>query len=294
MKQNAHFNTEITIIDFYGVFSSSSFTGKERDEETGYGYFGARYMDHELMTMWLSVDPMADKYHSVSPYAYCAWNPVRLVDPDGRDVYVLTRDGHLTRSDDMTKKYKEKYGDKDVIYAQSTGKFSKEFDGGYLRDMSYGTQNDKKGSYLLLGDNRQHNVDIFIFCADNAETEFSLMEFKREDKTITLLTTSHQERTPSSDYVTDEYGSAYAKANVCALISHIHNHFFQVGASYDENGYSPDMAFMNMINEIRVCENDENKGNPVCFGIYKCRGDRVMTDYEKNHIDPITMNRITK
>ncbi len=26
------------------------FTGKERDEETGYGYFGARYMDHELMT----------------------------------------------------------------------------------------------------------------------------------------------------------------------------------------------------------------------------------------------------
>ena len=61
-----------------------SFTGKERDEETGYGYFGARYMDHELMTMWLSVDPMADKYPGISPYAYCAWNPVKLVDPDGR------------------------------------------------------------------------------------------------------------------------------------------------------------------------------------------------------------------
>ena len=44
-----------------------------RDEETGFGYFGARYMDHELMTMWLSVDPMADKYPSISPYAYCAW-----------------------------------------------------------------------------------------------------------------------------------------------------------------------------------------------------------------------------
>lgn len=58
-------------------------TGKERDEETGYGYFGARYMDHELMTMWLSVDPMADKYPSISPYAYCVWNPAKLVDPDG-------------------------------------------------------------------------------------------------------------------------------------------------------------------------------------------------------------------
>ncbi len=62
-----------------------TFTGKEKDEETGYGYFGARYMDHELMTMWISVDPMADKYPSISPYVYCAWNPVKLVDPDGRE-----------------------------------------------------------------------------------------------------------------------------------------------------------------------------------------------------------------
>ena len=43
-------------------------------------------MDHELMTMWLSVDPMADKYPGISPYAYCAWNPIKLVDPDGKEV----------------------------------------------------------------------------------------------------------------------------------------------------------------------------------------------------------------
>ena len=74
--------------------SPSSSTGKERDEETGYSYFGARYMDHELMTMWLSVDPMADKYPSISPYAYCAWNPVKLVDPDGMEINpVYTKEG---------------------------------------------------------------------------------------------------------------------------------------------------------------------------------------------------------
>ena len=65
-----------------------TFTGKERDEETGFGYFGARYMDHELMTMWLSVDPLADKYPGISPYAYCAWNPVKLVDPDGKEIHL--------------------------------------------------------------------------------------------------------------------------------------------------------------------------------------------------------------
>ena len=71
-----------------GYCERFTFTGKERDEETGFGYFGARYMDHELMTMWLSVDPMSDKYPSISPYAYCAWNPVKLIDPDGQEIYV--------------------------------------------------------------------------------------------------------------------------------------------------------------------------------------------------------------
>ncbi|MBR3577790.1 MAG: RHS repeat-associated core domain-containing protein, partial [Bacteroidales bacterium] len=63
--------------------SRYTFSGKERDEETGYGYFGARYYNSDL-SIWLSVDPMADKYPGVSPYTYCANNPVRLVDPDGR------------------------------------------------------------------------------------------------------------------------------------------------------------------------------------------------------------------
>ena len=61
----------------------SNFTGKEKDSESGYYYFEARCLDQELTTLFLSVDPMADKYPSISPYAYCAWNPIKLVDPDG-------------------------------------------------------------------------------------------------------------------------------------------------------------------------------------------------------------------
>ncbi|MCR5193334.1 MAG: RHS repeat-associated core domain-containing protein [Bacteroidales bacterium] len=58
-------------------------TGKERDRETGFSYFGARYYDSDLSGLFLSVDPMSDKYPSLSPYAYCAWNPVKLMDPNG-------------------------------------------------------------------------------------------------------------------------------------------------------------------------------------------------------------------
>ena len=75
--------------------SPQSFTGKERDSETGFSYFGARYYDSDLMTGWLSVDPMADKYPGLSPYAYCAWNPIKLVDPDGEEIWIVGDDGSL-------------------------------------------------------------------------------------------------------------------------------------------------------------------------------------------------------
>ena len=64
------------------------FTGKERDAETGYDYFGARYYSSSL-GIWLSVDPMSDKYPSLSPYVYCADNPMRLVDTEGKEIVIV-------------------------------------------------------------------------------------------------------------------------------------------------------------------------------------------------------------
>ena len=61
--------------------------GKEKDWESGFHYYGARYYWSETLTGWLSVDPMADKYPSISPYAYCAWNPIMLTDPTGDTIF---------------------------------------------------------------------------------------------------------------------------------------------------------------------------------------------------------------
>ena len=114
-----------------------TFSGKEKDAETGYGYvkklrffsslafgnekqvfhyahclrrFGARYYDSGL-SIWLSVDPMSDKYPSMSPYNYCANNPVILVDPDGREIVdadgricYTKQDGWLSNAPDDTKR----------------------------------------------------------------------------------------------------------------------------------------------------------------------------------------------
>ena len=67
------------------------FTGKERDWETGYDYFGARFYDHRK-GFWNSVDPLADKYPSNTPYLYCNGNPIMLVDPDGRKIKGISSD----------------------------------------------------------------------------------------------------------------------------------------------------------------------------------------------------------
>ncbi len=57
--------------------SRYTFSAKEQDPETGYAYFDARYYCADL-SIWLSVDPMADKYPNLSPYVYCANNPIIL------------------------------------------------------------------------------------------------------------------------------------------------------------------------------------------------------------------------
>ena len=58
------------------------FNGKELDEETGFYYYGARYLN-PTNGMWLSTDPLFEDYKGVSPYAYCMGNPVKMTDVEG-------------------------------------------------------------------------------------------------------------------------------------------------------------------------------------------------------------------
>src|SRR5690554_2668626 len=67
-----------------GSFNNTyKFNGKELDPETGLYYYGARYYNPRT-SVWLSVDPLAEKGPQYSPYNYCFNNPIFYVDPDGR------------------------------------------------------------------------------------------------------------------------------------------------------------------------------------------------------------------
>ncbi|GAK38131.1 hypothetical protein JCM15093_3440 [Bacteroides graminisolvens DSM 19988 = JCM 15093] len=69
------------------------YNGKELDTERGLNLYdySARYMDPAL-GRFSTVDPMAEKYYSWSPYVYVGNDPVNLFDPDGMDWYQSNED----------------------------------------------------------------------------------------------------------------------------------------------------------------------------------------------------------
>ena len=68
------------------------FNAKEFDEETGLYYYGARYYDPRV-SLWISTDPMEDKFPSVSSYTYVLNNPLNILDPNGADIVYVNLGG---------------------------------------------------------------------------------------------------------------------------------------------------------------------------------------------------------
>jgi RHS repeat-associated protein len=64
------------------------YCGKERDEETGLYYYGARYYA-AWICRFVSVDPLWYKYPNIGGYVYCANNPIRFIDPTGEEIVII-------------------------------------------------------------------------------------------------------------------------------------------------------------------------------------------------------------
>jgi hypothetical protein len=47
-------------------------------------------LDPTIISRWYSIDPLASKYPGISPYAFVANMPIVAIDPDGRDIIVLS------------------------------------------------------------------------------------------------------------------------------------------------------------------------------------------------------------
>lgn len=68
---------------------SHKYNGKEFDRMHGlntYDYGARQY--NPITARWDRIDPLAHEYHAISPYVYCVNNPMRFIDPDGRQIKI--------------------------------------------------------------------------------------------------------------------------------------------------------------------------------------------------------------
>jgi len=204
--------TDITSAVRHGLGQVSSFgdpslrqhfSGKE-DQAPDFSVsstdFGARHYAPHL-SRWMVPDPMGEKYYDISPYVYCANDPVNYVDPKGDDIWEIDEIGNVVnRTKDKTmdavylvqqlnngefvRRQDSSGNDLGVVFEYGTieHQWSRTYDGG-VDDI-----------FVVRGDN--NGTKLFEFLADNitfsSGIEFSLSETGlKGDEGLNYISTSH-------------------------------------------------------------------------------------------------------
>jgi len=172
------------------------FNGKEMDEETGLYYYGARYYDPRT-SVWLSVDPLAQKYPNVSSYVYCHNNPINMIDPDGMTDYEVTESGNMYKKFPVLDAIKKFFGHKDKndrIIAVDRGNKTSELPEGSIGEI---TKLEKgKGEYFNISDDAAAEK-AYNFLSENTVVEWGITEADKSSKSVNILSTSHNSTTES-------------------------------------------------------------------------------------------------
>ena len=164
----------------------------------------------DKLLRWLSVDPMADDYLHISPYAYCVWNPVGHIDPDGRDVWDIDQNGNIINHIKDTSKdaFYIVQQDNDGNYQRMTDDNGKEL----CIEFEYGTIEKQKtvlatkgyfDMYQIRGDRQA--TQLFEFFANSTKVEWCHVKTGiTGEKGLNFITTSNDEG--------EEYGMSYVFA----------------------------------------------------------------------------------
>jgi RHS repeat-associated protein len=109
------------------------YNGKELQDDVFAGSslnwfdYGARFYDPQI-GRWLSLDPLAEKYYSLSPFSYVANNPLKFIDPDGKEIVFIVRDKQGSNNQLLTYSNGTFRYQNGKIYDPSQGSISKGLD----------------------------------------------------------------------------------------------------------------------------------------------------------------------
>ena len=159
------------------AFPKYSFNAKELDEETGFYYYEARYYAPPTFT---SRDPLFEKYFWMSPYAYCANNPVKYVDPSGREI-----SEHIDKYGNMIAHYDD--GDNSV-YLHTDGTTKNDIDKQRATNNNTGGNGAKIGE---LGGNIDMSEIIDNKLEQSAQDAAKMKEMNMHDRYLSYFEKVH-------------------------------------------------------------------------------------------------------
>jgi RHS repeat-associated protein len=166
------------------------YNGKELQTEADLEWYdyGARFYD-PVLGRWHSVDPMAEKYNSISPYHFSGNNPIKFVDNNGMnyDGYTIDEKGHINRVNDTggnnfdvlytkndydkAKQETKETGEKNE-YGNPEPNNSVEVSSGTFSESNIISLGDVKG---VKTSNESDAKAIFNFAAENFSVEYGMV-----------------------------------------------------------------------------------------------------------------------
>jgi RHS repeat-associated protein len=152
------------------------YQGKEYQDDLSLNIYDSEWRQYDPWGVFTTtMDPHAEKYFSISPYSWSAGNPVKFIDPDGRDYYLNLYSGrveHLEGSkDQFDRAYVHLTGDGASVGEIQDALNSRGYNYAVNGNVPGGYAVDTKAAYkgwIMMQTFSEENVGAIMFMAGNA------------------------------------------------------------------------------------------------------------------------------